>query len=55
MLPQGLGVVEGTAVFLLGTIGVAPAAATAFALVRRGRVFLLGTVGVALHLRRVKE
>ena len=38
MLPQGLGVVEGTAAYVLTGLGVPLPAATAFALVRRGRV-----------------
>ena len=50
MLPQGLGVVEGTAVFLLTALGAAPAAATAFALTRRGRVIGVSLVGIATHV-----
>jgi uncharacterized membrane protein YbhN (UPF0104 family) len=50
MFPQGLGVVEGTAVYLLGMLGVTPAAATAFALTRRGRVIVVSLLGVALHV-----
>jgi uncharacterized membrane protein YbhN (UPF0104 family) len=50
MLPQGLGVVEGTAVFLLTALGAAPAAATAFALTRRGRVFAVSLLGIATHV-----
>ena len=50
MLPQGLGVVEGTAVFLLTALGASPAAATAFALTRRARVIGLSLVGIATHV-----
>ena len=50
LMPQGLGVVEGTAVYILGVLGSPAAAATAFALTRRGRVLLVGGAGIALHL-----
>jgi uncharacterized membrane protein YbhN (UPF0104 family) len=50
MFPQGLGVVEGTAVFLLTALGATPAAATAFALTRRGRVIGVSLVGIATHV-----
>jgi hypothetical protein len=50
LMPQGLGVVEGTAVYMLGALGSPAAAATAFALVRRGRVLVVGGAGVAAHL-----
>lgn len=50
LMPQGLGVVEGTAVYILGALGSPAAAATAFALARRGRVMLVGAAGIALHL-----
>jgi len=50
MFPQGLGVVEGTAVFLLTALGATPAAATAFALTRRGRVFVVSLVGIVTHV-----
>jgi uncharacterized membrane protein YbhN (UPF0104 family) len=50
MLPQGLGVVEGTAVWVLTALGCAPAAATAFALTRRGRVIGVSLVGIATHV-----
>jgi hypothetical protein len=49
LMPQGLGVVEGTAVYILGAMGSPAAAATAFALARRGRVLLVGGAGIALH------
>ena len=50
LLPQGLGVVEGTAIYLLGALGSPAAAATAFALARRGRVIAVSAVGVTIHL-----
>ena len=50
LMPQGLGVVEGTAIYLLGALGSPAAAATAFALARRGRVIAVSGAGVALHL-----
>ncbi|HEY6033785.1 MAG TPA: lysylphosphatidylglycerol synthase domain-containing protein [Kofleriaceae bacterium] len=49
MLPQGLGVVEGTAAYVLTGLGVSLPAATAFALVRRGRVLACGAVAVVVH------
>jgi uncharacterized membrane protein YbhN (UPF0104 family) len=53
MLPQGLGVVEGTAVFLLTALGASPAAATAFALTRRARVIGVSLVGIATHVASI--
>jgi hypothetical protein len=50
MFPQGLGMVEGTAVVMLGALGATPAAATAFALTRRGRVVVVSLCGVLVHL-----
>ena len=50
LLPQGLGVVEGAAVYMLSALGSPAAAATAFALARRGRVLVVGGTGVAIHL-----
>lgn len=50
LMPQGLGVVEGTAVYILGALGSPAAAATAFALARRGRILLVGGAGIAVHL-----
>ncbi len=50
LMPQGLGVVEGTTIYLLGALGSPAAAATAFALARRGRVIAVSGAGVALHL-----
>jgi hypothetical protein len=49
MLPQGLGVVEGTVVYVLTGLGVALPAATAFALVRRGRVLACGAIAMIVH------
>ncbi|MEO6776898.1 MAG: lysylphosphatidylglycerol synthase transmembrane domain-containing protein [Kofleriaceae bacterium] len=49
MLPQGLGVVEGTAAFVLTGLGVPLPAATAFALARRGRVLACGMIAVVVH------
>ena len=50
LMPQGLGGVEGAAVYILGALGSPVAAATAFALARRGRVLVVGGAGIALHL-----
>ena len=50
LMPQGLGVVEGAAVYILGALGSPAAAATAFALARRGRMLVVGGAGIALHL-----
>lgn len=49
MLPQGLGVVEGTAQLVLVGLGLPLADATAFALVRRGRVVACGVIAVIVH------
>jgi hypothetical protein len=54
MLPQGLGVVEGTAVYMLGALGALPVAATAFALTRRGRVLFVSLLGVLVHVASVR-
>lgn len=50
LMPQGLGVVEGAAVYVLTALGSPAAAATAFALARRGRVLAVSGAGVAVHL-----
>jgi hypothetical protein len=52
VIPQGLGVNEGTTVYLLGALGYAGAIAVAFALVRRGRMLVVSLLGVLLHLLR---
>lgn len=49
MVPQAMGVFEGTSVFLFETLGHAGAAGIAFALVRRGRMIAISLAGVALH------
>ncbi len=49
VMPQGLGVVEGAAVFALTGLGASVPEATAFALIRRGRVIVCGIIAVALH------
>jgi hypothetical protein len=50
MIPQGLGVFEGTSVFVLGIIGAPGPLAIAFALAGRGRMLVVGLFGVSLHL-----
>ena len=50
LFPQGIGVFEGSTVYLLGLFGTTPAAALAFALVRRGRMLTVSLIGVAIHL-----
>jgi hypothetical protein len=50
MVPQGLGVFEGTSVFVLGIVGAPGPAAIAFALAGRGRMLVVGLFGVSLHL-----
>ena len=52
LMPQGLGVVEGAAVYILGALGSPAAAATAFALARRGRVLVVGGTGSPASWRR---
>jgi len=49
-IPQGIGVVEGSSVYILGALGVAAPGALAFALARRARILVLALVGVALHV-----
>lgn len=49
-IPQGIGVVEGSSVYILGALGVAGPGALAFALARRARILVLALVGVAMHL-----
>lgn len=49
-IPQGLGVFEGTSVYLFGVLGFPGALAIAFALARRGRMLLVALLGVALHM-----
>jgi hypothetical protein len=53
MIPQGLGVFEGTSVFVLGTIGAPGPLAIAFALAGRGRLLVVGLFGVSLHLAAI--
>ena len=48
--PQGVGVFEGSSVYLLGCLGVSAPAALAFALARRGRMLLVSLLGVVVHL-----
>jgi len=48
--PQGVGVFEGSTVYLLGCLGVPAPAALAFALARRGRMLLVSLLGVVVHL-----
>lgn len=49
MIPQAIGVYEGTSAFLFKTFGFAGAAGVAFALVRRARMLTMSLMGVALH------
>lgn len=53
MVPQGLGVFEGTSVFVLGIVGASGPAAVAFALAGRGRMLVVGLFGVSLHLAAI--
>jgi len=48
-VPGRLGVVEGTAAYVLTGLGVALPAATAFALVRRGRWLACGAIALVVH------
>lgn len=50
MVPQGLGVFEGTSVFVLGIVGASGPAAIAFALAGRGRMLVVAIFGISLHL-----
>jgi len=49
MVPQAVGVFEGTSSFLFKTFGFAGSAGVVFALVRRARMLVLSLLGVALH------
>jgi hypothetical protein len=49
-IPQGLGVFEGTSVYLFGLLGHPGPLALAFALTRRGRLLIVSGLGVVLHL-----
>ena len=49
-VPQGLGVFEGTTVYLFGILGFPGPLAIAFALARRGRMLLVSLTGIGLHL-----
>jgi len=50
MFPQGVGVFEGTSVYLFSVLGFPGPLAVAFALARRGRMLLMGLIGVLLHV-----
>jgi uncharacterized membrane protein YbhN (UPF0104 family) len=50
MIPQGLGVFEGTSVFVLGIVGAPGPLAIAFSLAGRSRMLVVGLFGVSLHL-----
>ncbi len=49
-IPQGIGVFEGTTVYLFGLLGFAGPIGIAFALARRGRLLIVSMLGVLLHL-----
>lgn len=49
MVPQAIGVFEGTSAYLFKLFGFAGAAGVAFALVRRARMLVMSLGGVALH------
>ncbi len=49
-IPQGLGVFEGTTVFLFSVLGLPGPAGVALALARRGRMLVVGLFGVLLHV-----
>lgn len=53
MVPQGLGVFEGTSVFVLGIVGASGPAAIAFALAGRGRMLVVAMFGISLHLAAI--
>lgn len=53
MVPQGLGVFEGTSVFVLGIVGAPGPLAIAFALAGRGRMLAVALFGVSLHLAAI--
>jgi len=49
-IPQGLGVFEGTSVWIFDLLGFAGSLGVAFIFARRGRLLLVSLVGVGLHL-----
>ncbi len=49
-IPQGIGVFEGTTVYLFGLLGFPGAMAIAFALARRGRLLIVSLLGIVLHV-----
>jgi Lysylphosphatidylglycerol synthase TM region len=53
MIPQGLGVFEGTSVFVLGIVGAPGPLAIAFSLAGRSRMLVVGLFGVSLHLAAI--
>ena len=54
VVPQGIGVFEATTVLAFQLAGLPPAAALAFALIRRGRMIAVSLAGVAIHLASVE-
>lgn len=50
LIPQGIGIAEGAAVYALGLLGHPPELGLAFGLVRRARLLLVAALAVALHL-----
>jgi uncharacterized membrane protein YbhN (UPF0104 family) len=52
-IPQGLGVFEGTSVYVFGIIGAPGPLAVAFMLAGRGRMLVVGLFGVSLHLAAI--
>jgi hypothetical protein len=53
MFPQGLGVFEGTSVYVFGIIGAPGPLAVAFVLAGRGRMLVVGLFGISLHLAAI--
>jgi len=49
-IPQGLGVFEGTSVYLFDVLHLAGALGVAFVLARRGRLLMVSLLGVTLHV-----
>jgi hypothetical protein len=49
LVPQGIGVFEGTSAYLFKTFGFAGSAGVVFALVRRARMLVMSLGGVVLH------
>src|SRR5262249_2197835 len=54
-IPAGIGVFEGTTVYLFSVLGFPGPLGVAFALARRGRMLTVGLLGVLLHVLSLRR